>query len=365
MLQEHVFKHYASRDAQIRRLERKVSTWLVSANFCLQVVDTAGLGQVPLSTMYDIVTYLQFADIMAYRTVPDEGTITEVARLGGADATFTIPSFLLPHHEHLIPAAAKVADLKDQTEAVQDADGMPKTLQAEKDLQKLEKDETEVIISVHASLPACFDQSLLNFVAALVKATKVIELEKTMDEADKAPEKSDTEDMSDNLPTSPSDSVTSLPDSLSSSITPSSRTGTGFKSFAAKIHRNLKDSRADPANDPVSPTDSMEPTGPPSRTGTGFNNLRQNTKEIRQNIKNSTTNDSIRKLARDLHQSSKDGMKKAVVGGMVNDRWIAKIVGKIAAKLEQAQGDLGYSGRIPIPLAPYRAAADLPSKLLP
>ena len=58
-------------------------------------------------------------------------------------------------------------------------------------------------------------------------------------------------------------------------------------------------------------------------------------------------------------------MKKVVVGGMINDRWIAKIVGKIAAKLEQAQGDLGYSGSIHIPLAPYRGSADLQTKLLP
>ena len=212
LLQEHIFKHYASQDAQIRRLERKISTWLAAANFSIQLCDVAGLGQVPLSAAYDIVTYLQFADIIAFRTVPESGMIREVARLGGADATFTIPSFLLPHHEHLIPAKPKTADLEEQVEAVEEADGMPKTVQAEKELEKMQKDETEVSISVHASLPACFDQSLLNFVAALVKATKVIELEKTMDEA------SDTD----------ADSI---------------------------------------ASGAISPTDSLEPMSPPTRTG--------------------------------------------------------------------------------------------------
>ena len=55
-----------------------------------------------------------------------------------------------------------------------------------------------------------------------------------------------------------------------------------------------------------------------------------------------------------------------VAWGVVSDRWIAKLVGKMAAKLENAQGDVGYSGEIPVPLEPYRAGSDgLPSKLLP
>ena len=305
LLQENIFKHYASQDAQIRRLERKLSTWLASANFCLQLSDIACLGQVALSSAFDVIAYLKFADIVAYRTVPDSGLIRDVARLGGADATFTIPSFLLPHHEHLLPPEPTAWDLKEQAEVAEEADGMPKTLQAEKELEKMQSDETEVTISVHASLPACFDQSLLNFVAALVKATKVIELEKTIDE-------SDAEDSSSEMPTSP--------------------------------------------------TDGLEPISPPSRTGAGFKTLAAG---IRQNIKDGTTSASIKELARDLHQSTRDGMKKAVIGGMVNDRWIARIVGKIAAKLEQAQGDLGYSGAIPVPLAPYRSSAGFPSKLLP
>jgi len=39
------------------------------------------------------------------------------------------------------------------------------------------EDEANVKISVHARLPACFDQELLDFVSALVKGTKVVELE--------------------------------------------------------------------------------------------------------------------------------------------------------------------------------------------
>lgn len=75
----------------------------------------------------------------------------------------------------------------------------------------------------------------------------------------------------------------------------------------------------------------------------------------------------FRSFAASLNKSAQAGMKKAVVGGMVNDRWIAKMVGKITKKLETAQGDVGYSGNIPVALEHYRPAkgAKLPSKLLP
>jgi hypothetical protein len=39
-------------------------------------------------------------------------------------------------------------------------------------------DEANAKMSVHARPPAVFDQELLNFIAALVKASKVVEMEK-------------------------------------------------------------------------------------------------------------------------------------------------------------------------------------------
>ena len=71
-------------------------------------------------------------------------------------------------------------------------------------------------------------------------------------------------------------------------------------------------------------------------------------------------------FTRNLNQATKDGMKKAVVGGIVNAQWIAKMVGKICRRLETAQGDIGYSGDIPVALDAYRPGKgeSLPSKLL-
>ncbi|KAF2859887.1 hypothetical protein K470DRAFT_282395 [Piedraia hortae CBS 480.64] len=305
MLQREVFKHYSTLDSDIRKLERRVLTWLADANFCVQLADIQGLGQVPLSTEFDITGSLQFSDIIAYRTLLESGTPTQVVRLGGADATVAIPSFLLPHHEHLLPPPPDESDEQEQQDEVDQADGLPKTVQAERKLKRVKKDETTMNVSVHAQLPIALDLSLLNFVAALVKATKIIEIEKQADEAD-SPTEID-------LPVTPKDDDAL---SISSSMTNKS---TKIKSFA---------------------------------------------NQMRERIKEGTNPDAIKAFAKDLHQSAKDGMKKAAIGGAINDRWIAKMVGRIASKLEKAYGDVGYSRDIPISLKEFRPEGPMPGKIL-
>lgn len=301
LLKQQIFKQYTENSRELKRLENKLSTWLADANFCMQMTDISGQAQVPLSAIYDIETHLKVVDIIAYRSVPNSGIVAQVLRLGGADAVITLPSFLLPHHEHLLPEVPTEKDKEDLAEVAALADGKPKTIQAEKDLELLEHDQTTMTISVHGKLPVCFDQSLLNFVAALVKATKVIEFEKEVDLQDTP-----------GTPVSPTSGL--------DSDTEASAPATTFKTFSKKTLQGLRDG---------------------------------------------TAKEAMRGIARDLNQATREGMKKAVVGSMVNDRWIAKIVGKIAATMEQVQGDIGYSGDIPVPLAPYRPSTNLPSKLLP
>jgi len=62
----------------------------------------------------------------------------------------------------------------------------------------------------------------------------------------------------------------------------------------------------------------------------------------------------IRDFAGAVRATMKDGLKRKVVDGVVNDRWIAKMVGKITKKLETAMGEAGYSGDIPVALDVYR-----------
>jgi hypothetical protein len=184
LLVQKIFQSYADEDREIRSLKDRINAWLSDANFALELGPLLGLAQVPLTSSYDITCTLRFEDVMAYRALPRRVALTQVVRLGGADATFGVPSFLLPHHEHLLPPVP-TQDAKHKLEQeVEDADGTPKTVQAERELEQVEKDEANVKIAVHVRMPACLDQELLDFVAALVKATKVVELEKADDPMD-------------------------------------------------------------------------------------------------------------------------------------------------------------------------------------
>ena len=75
LLQQQLFRSHGDNSAEIRRIQRRMSVWLADANFCLQLADIDALAQVPLTTTFDIVAYLHFADIMAYRTVPQNETL--------------------------------------------------------------------------------------------------------------------------------------------------------------------------------------------------------------------------------------------------------------------------------------------------
>lgn len=69
-----------------------------------------------------------------------------------------------------------------------------------------------------------------------------------------------------------------------------------------------------------------------------------------------------------LNQAAKDGLKRAAIDGVINDRWLAKMVGKVIGKLEESRGNVGYSGDIPVELKVYRETGWLEiegEKLLP
>jgi len=280
-LHEKIFKHYGESDSGIRKLERRVSTWLSDANFVLELVGVTGFAQVPISTNYDIVNQLKIDDVLAYRTQPKEVDLKQVVRLGGADATISVPSFLLPHHEHLLPPLATKEDVQNQEQEVKNADGIPQEFQARVALEQTCKDETNIKLSVHGRLPAVFDQELLDFVAALVKAVKIIEMERE-------PEFNSTDALEDT-------DILEAP------------TKRSIKVLASSLRTNMKESMK-------------------------------------------TVNDSMRRVG---------------IDAVANDRFIAKLVGKITKKLETAQGDIGYSGDLPVALQSYRAIAETELKLLP
>lgn len=256
LLEDNVFP--ANSEAGIKNLKQRISGWLSHANFVFQLANITGHASVPVDTSYDIISNLTFDDVMAYRTLLQEVDLTQVARFAGADARIAVPTCLLPHHEHLLPPRPTNKDREVLQQRVEDADGKPNTVQAQRELDFTMKDEVSVHVSAHVRLPTIFDQSLLDFIAALVKATKIIEMEKE-------------------------DPVETV----------------GFKQFAKGLGTDMKES-----------------------------------------------------------------MRRLAVDAAANDRWIAKLVGKVTKKLETMQGDVGYSGDLPVALDIYRQKAEKASKLM-
>ena len=292
LLHEMIFKDYADNDAGIRKLEKRISDWLSDANFVLQIANIVGTAQVPLDTSFDVTTQMRLDDVMAYRTLPLEIDLKKVVRLGGADASITIPSFLLPHHEHILPERPTEQTRIDKEKEVAEADGKPKTVQAQRDLEQTKNDETNLTVSVHARLPAVFDQEVLDFVAALVKATKIIEMEHGLDHTD-------TVDI--------------------------------------LVEEEAK---------------------------RGFEEPKRSFEETRRNLEE--TKRGFKEMTKAFRTNVRDSVKRVAVDAVTNDRWIAKMVGKVTKRLEVAKGDIGYSGIVPVPLEPYRQLAEkAATKLLP
>ncbi|KAF2009588.1 hypothetical protein BU24DRAFT_428482 [Aaosphaeria arxii CBS 175.79] len=318
LMDQYLFKHYSTQDPDVRRLKARISAWLADANFAVGLKSMRGTAQFPINTNYDIETHYKIGDIMAHRVLPGSVDLKQVVSLAGADATLSIPTYMFPHHEHIMPSQPTEFEELEMEQAAKDAEGTPREVQAQTALDQLRKDEANLQISAHVHLPARFHQDLLNFIAALVKATKVIETDKDFEEAKTLRElKRVTTDLAGKRLSG------ELSDSEASSIA-SAATGSGMSGS----------------------------TIGPVAEDKGFRNF-------------------LRKVDTGFKEAgvkTRDGMRKAgvsTVSAMANDRWIAKLVGKVTRKLEKAQGDIGYSGKIPVSLQKQREKSEDESKLLP
>lgn len=301
-MRKYLFKHYSSQDGEIRRLEARISTFFSEANFCVEMTKIVSSASFPINTNYDIKCHFDMADVMAYRSLPDAVDLKRVVELGGLDAILNVPIFLFPHHEHIFPAIPTDLEKMELETEISEAENPAKATQAKKTLKQMKKDEANMHISAHAHLPMVVSQEMLNFIAAIVKATKVIESDKDFEDAKVLRE---LKRVSTNA--SDSESVSSMNSAASDATVSEDKT---FKAFLRKVDSGFKDAS--------------------SKTAAG--------------------------------------MRKAGVStmsAMANDRWIARLVGKITRKLENAQGEIGYSGDVPIALDKYRVRHEEDSKILP
>ncbi|KAJ6784390.1 hypothetical protein PWT90_05070 [Aphanocladium album] len=248
-----VFKSDDSVEAELERLRESISSWVTDAHFTVGLGSMAGQAHVPVLTHSSILCQMAFDGVVAHRALVKKIKIYEVLKLRGADASFVVPTFLLPHHEHIIPRKHNLgAGPAMRKKAAAAEDGVDET----------SNDLANVKMAVRANLPASLDQDLLNLIAQIAKHSKLLEMER-----------------------SPS---------------PVDGDAKGFGEFTDAVNQKVKDS-----------------------------------------------------------------VKKAVMGG---DQWLAKLAGKVLKKLEVIDGDLGYSGDIPVDLTSYRSTGWLEAegeKLLP
>lgn len=308
LMRKYLFKHYSSQDGEIRRLEARISAFFSEANFCVELTKIISSASFPINTNYDIKCHFDMSDVMAYRSLPDGVDLKRVVELGGLDAILNVPIFLFPHHEHIFPEKPTDLDKLSLKTEIAETDSAAKATQAQKSLKQLQKDQAAMHVSAHAHLPMVVSQEMLNFIAAIVKATKVIESDKDFEEAKVLRE---LKRVSSNV--SDTESVSSLNSVASDATTTTVGGGDDNKSFKSFLRK----------------------------VDTGF---------------------------KDASQKTAAGMRKAgvsTVSAMANDRWIARLVGKITRKLEKAQGEVGYSGDVPISLEQYRVRHESDAKILP
>ncbi|APA07977.1 predicted protein [Sclerotinia sclerotiorum 1980 UF-70] len=252
----------------IPQIQQRINNWLLPANFVLELSALTGNAQISILPTYDIHCFISSSSIIAYRSLSSVATLKQVLRLGGADASFQIPSFLLPHHEHLLPVVPVHEESFCWGNGGRGQDGqfggVAKTEMRGEGVGKNENedegenDECIVKIGAHVRLPVVMDQELLDWIASVVKASKVMDMEvesRWMDEEIR-----------------------------------------GLKDLVGVFKGGVRDAQK--------------------------------------------------------------GMKKSLLTTAINDRWIAKMVGKITTKLREARGDVGYAGEIKVPLGSFRLSEE-------
>ncbi|KAK6511664.1 hypothetical protein TWF481_000573 [Arthrobotrys musiformis] len=242
MLQQAVFKHYKDENKEISKLASRVQNWLETGNFVVQVSKINGVAQVPSTVSYDILASVKTSTVQVFKvlvapeisdplldgddaisvesaasnasnhsgksgvsfTIKDKAGIkqeedkgiSEVARINGVSGTVEVPSMLLPHHEYLFPpppaskgsgrrTLAKVEEdvtvFGEEDDRLEDdvlADDFDGRMSPAGVADSEGKDEVYVIATILASLPAQFNSTTLHFATALLKASKLIEIEK-------------------------------------------------------------------------------------------------------------------------------------------------------------------------------------------
>lgn len=191
LLSQLLFRHRTTVDERIRNLEREVSLWLSAGDYCVDLADITALSQVPVRSMYNIKAEISSTSIAVSRIDTEVESSTQMASLSRADGTFIIPTCLLPNHSHLVPPEPSLEEVAEAKLTMREAIKQKQPSEAlshkrsatwpasQEDLQNIveEKpfdcDTLNITMSIRATLPAHFHESLLSFAATLSKAAQM------------------------------------------------------------------------------------------------------------------------------------------------------------------------------------------------
>ncbi|KAM0721802.1 hypothetical protein Q7P37_002727 [Cladosporium fusiforme] len=155
-LLQSLFRKHAADDSRIQELKQEVSSWLSEADLYLDFMSLTGQSTVPILTSNKITAELRSTGVVISRLGTNIVNVGRVAKLSGADASFKIPTRLLPSHASVAPPPRPDED-----------------------------DTASVSMSIRASLPAYFSESSLNFAATLSKTSQMLDIEEEAGRASK------------------------------------------------------------------------------------------------------------------------------------------------------------------------------------
>lgn len=148
-LKDNMFREHTTGDDRLGQLRDEVSSWLTETDLYIDFADLCGRGSVPLRTTDEITADLRSKDVNVSRISDTPDTTDHVATLTGADASFMVPTGLLPSHGYLIPPPQNEDD----------------------------EDTAPANFSIRGSLPANFSETFLSFLATLSKTSQMLDIE--------------------------------------------------------------------------------------------------------------------------------------------------------------------------------------------
>ena len=336
ILTEKLFRGRSGKKDKLNELKKEVSHWLSDADLYLDFASISGLVSVPLRTTDLIQAHLRSADIVVTRLdsprdaeekdlnlEQDEDTTGRVARLSGFDTSFSIPVCLLPSHSYLAPPRPESSECKDTV---------------------------SVKYSVRATLPADFSETFLDFAATFSKTFQLVDIEKDeqLDDEERGGggggggEKGDDE-------------------KAEVEVEASEETAGEKAEAEVEVEVEVKDEANAASNPSKTPNPAATSTNPSTPDPSPVKSHHHHFHHFRTKLSQTSP-----KLASALHldgqKQSKHhhpilqhpilrhpksvlqrSVKKSVVE-KIDGAWCAKWSSKVLMKLEDAEGDLGYSG---------------------